>query len=344
MHTRSSLLMLAPVACLLASCGGGDGGDTGTQAATASATNLRRTALAVTGPQRIAAAKKTASSSTNACAAIQPFYWEIGGATAGSLASGSVNSPNTTTTYDASTRVDLASSSKWLYGAYIAQRRAGVLTANDIKYLTLRSGYTNLSQCYPSQTVNGCLYYQTNEQYDPTADGKFFYNGGHMQMHASNIGLGPLSRLALATEITSQIGGQGSITYDVALLAGGGTANATNYAAFLRRMMSGQLVLGSLLGSNAVCTNPATCPTQAIQTPTPPGESWHYSIGHWVEDDPVVGDGSYSSPGTKGFYPWISADHSIYGIISRQDDVGTGFTSVDCGRAIRKAWQTGVVQ
>ena len=39
------------------------------------------------------------------------------------------------------------------------------------------------------------------------------------------------------------------------------------------------------LGTHAVCTNPATC-ANAEFAPSPPGESWHYSIGHWVEDDP----------------------------------------------------------
>lgn len=75
--------------------------------------------------------------------------------------------------------------------------------------------------------------------------------------------------------------------------------------------------------------------------PIPPGESWHYSIGHWVEDDPVVGDGAFSSPGAFGFYPWIDATKSYYGILARNvSGAGSVGDSVDCGRLIRKAWTT----
>jgi hypothetical protein len=71
-------------------------------------------------------------------------------------------------------------------------------------------------------------------------------------------------------------------------------------------------------------------------------ESWHYGLGHWIEDDPATGDGSFSSPGAFGFYPWISADRALYGVVARKS-IGS-WRSVLCGRAIRKAWQTGVTQ
>ena len=74
-------------------------------------------------------------------------------------------------------------------------------------------------------------------------------------------------------------------------------------------------------------------------------EQNHYSVGHWVEDDPVHGDGAFSSPGAFGFYPWISANRVAYGIVAREAHVSkAGSDSVVCGRAIRKAWTTGVVQ
>jgi hypothetical protein len=75
-----------------------------------------------------------------------------------------------------------------------------------------------------------------------------------------------------------------------------------------------------------------------------PDEAWHYSVGHWLEDDPTVGDGAYSSAGAFGFYPWISADKSLYGVISRKDVPGSGVDSIRCGRLIRKAWVTGAAQ
>ena len=114
--------------------------------------------------------------------------------------------------------------------------------------------------------------------------------------------------------------------------------------------MAEDLQIGKWLGKNAVCTNPQTCPNEAIKTPIPRNETWHYSIGHWVEDDPQVGDGAYSSPGAFGFYPWISRDKAYYGIMAREDHQGVmlanqsekpGVQSVGCGRLIRAAWMDG---
>ena len=51
---------------------------------------------------RTLAATTTASSSSNACAAVQPFYWEIGDKAA-ALASASVNAAGNATTYTATT-------------------------------------------------------------------------------------------------------------------------------------------------------------------------------------------------------------------------------------------------
>lgn len=356
MHSSTSAHLVAlGLTVLLVGCGGGDATDSSAEAQSGdsrlTAQSARKSEPAVraapaasgpTGQERTAAARKTANSTTNACMAQRPFYWEIGAAS-GRLTSGQVDSSSNPTTYNAATVVDLGSASKWLYSAYIAERRGGVMTDMDKKLLTLRSGYRNLSQCYPSQTVNGCFYYLDNDLHEPEVDGKFSYNGGHLQKHATNIGLGPMTRQELATEVKTVIGSDMNLRYDLAMPSGGGTSTAASYGAFLRRMMTGQLKLGALLGADAVCTNPATCPT-ALHTPTPPDESWHYSYGHWVEDDPVTGDGSFSSPGTKGFYPWIDANKAFYGILVRQVDAGNWQGSVDCGRLIRKAWKTGQVQ
>ncbi len=79
-------------------------------------------------------------------------------------------------------------------------------------------------------------------------------------------------------------------------------------------------------------------------TAVPASESWHYSIGHWVEDDRVVGDGAFSSAGAFGFYPRIDAGKASYGIVARSSGAGSGFESASCGRLIRKAWATAVAQ
>jgi hypothetical protein len=80
-----------------------------------------------------------------------------------------------------------------------------------------------------------------------------------------------------------------------------------------------------------------------VSAPIPPTESWHYSLGHWVEDDPKVGDGAFSSAGLFGFYPWVDASKTWYGVVARMAPAGA-LDSVDCGRIIRKAWVTGQAQ
>lgn len=302
--------------------------------------------------QRSAAAAQTAQSDGNPCAPIRPFYWEIGDRNA-RAASGSIAVAGNPPAYTADSTMPIASASKWIYGAYVAQRRAGSLTDEDIRFLTFRSGYTSFSRCLPSQTVDGCVGYADNGVYHPAADGLFSYGGGHMQKHASLIGLGTMDSGALATEVRAKLGTDIELGYSQPQLAGGIFTSAANYARFLRKLLGGELILGSLLGSHAVCTNPATCP-QALNAPVPGNESWSYSLGHWVEADPAVGDGAFSSAGAFGFYPWIDASRSWYGIIARQqapapgtdedESLGEGARSVQCGRLIRKAWISGIAQ
>lgn len=312
----------------------------------------RLTILALTPPtvalsNRISAITSTAQNSGNACGAIRPFYWEIGDKTQ-SLASGSVNGGNGAKTYDASTLVEIASASKWLYGSYVAEVRGGALTAEDIQFLNFRSGYTNFtfSGCEPADTVASCVARANNGVQSPQNIDRFYYNGGHMQKHASlpspGMNLGPLNNATLAAEIRRVLGPEITLAYSQPQLAGGVRTTAKDYAVFLRKLLNNQLKMAALLGSYPVCTNPKTCPT-AVSTPVPSGTSWHYSIGHWVEDDPVTGDGSFSSAGAFGFYPWIDANKTLYGVISRLD-LGGGADSALCGAALRKAWNTGVAQ
>ncbi|WP_395702121.1 hypothetical protein [Aquabacterium sp.] len=299
-------------------------------------------------PTRIAAATATAASSTNACAAIQPFYWEIGNQQQ-RQASGSIAAAGNATRYDASSVMDIASASKWLYGAYVAERRGGALTNEDIQFLNFRSGYTNFGPlgCDSADTVASCVARGNNGVQSPQNIDRFFYGGGHMQKHASlpapGMNLGDLNNTTLAAEMRRVLGPEIGISYVQPQLAGGVRTTANDYAVFLRKLLNNQLKLAALLGSNPVCTNPSTCPS-AVSTPTPPDLSWHYSIGHWVEDDPVTGDGAFSSAGAFGFYPWIDAGKSWYGIVARVSLFGAGADSALCGAAIRKAWFTGTVQ
>jgi hypothetical protein len=253
-----------------------------------------------------------------------------------------VNSGSSATVYTANSLMSIASASKWLYGSYVAQRRAAALTPDDYKYLNFQSGYTNLSECLPTQTVAECEAYQGNGDYTPANDGKFFYNGGHMEKHATLMGLGGMDNTMLGAEVRSQLGTDVALAYSQPDLAGGVYLTPSAYALVLRKMLTGELQMGSMLGAHPVCTNPSAC-AAAVFAPIPLAEKWHYSIGHWVEDDPNVGDGAFSSAGAFGFYPWIDASKTYYGVLARSAAAGA-LDSVDCGRLVRKAWVTGVAQ
>lgn len=297
----------------------------------------------ISDAQRISAATATAQSASNACNAVRPFYWEVGDQT-GRVAMGSVQSGGGPPVYTGATVMNIASASKWLYGAYVVQRRLGLPTADDIKFLTFRSGYTSFSNCLPNQTVDECVAFEQNNVHSPATDGRFSYGGGHMEKYASLLGLGALGNGGLAAEMRSQLGTDISLSYSQPQLAGGVVSSADAYAVFLRKLLAGSLQMSALLGNHAVCTNPATCPAgEAVNTPVPANLSWHYSLGHWVEDDPVAGDGAFSSAGAFGFYPWIDAGKRWYGIVARMEvgAGGNGFDSAQCGALIRKAWVTG---
>jgi len=266
------------------------------------------------------------------------------------------------TTPNASTPMLIASASKWIFGAFVAQLRGGNLTADDIAALNMTTGHTSLAytSCLrllrtsqDAETVHECFTSANgsggnNDDLDTNAVNKFFYNGAHFQWLAdTDLNLGADNNAALHDAVAAQLSGF-NFSYDSPQLAAGVQTTAQDYAFFLREILNSQLHIHDLLGSHAVCTNPLTCNT-ALSTPIPTTESWHYSIGHWVEDDPVVGDGSFSSPGAKGFYPWIDSSKTYYGIIAREvspltttDSVAVD--SVYCGRAIRKAWMTASAQ
>jgi hypothetical protein len=271
---------------------------------------------------------------------IGSFYWEIGdrngpraGASVGAGAPG------------ARTVMSIASASKWVYSAYVVQKVG--LRPQDVPYLNFTSGYSefNLPLCQVTDTVASCLV--GNDRLNPATVGKFYYDSGHMQKHAvALMGLGPLNNAALTVEVGTTLGvptGSSELGYSQPQLAGGLVANAEAYRAFLQRMLNGDLALSAALGANKVCTNSRTCAT-ALAAPVPNTESWNYSLGHWVEDDPVVGDHAFSSAGALGFYPWIDKTKTLYGILARRSDDlnGAGYASARCGRLIRQAWVTGV--
>ncbi len=323
---------------LLAACGGG--GDAGPVVPPPPPPPPPTAPSGPTEAQRSEAARLTALGHP-ACTAVAPFYWEVGDRTA-ARASGSVTRAGDSTVYSADSAMALASATKWLFGAYVVQRRAGVLSAEDVRHLNFRSGYTSFSFCLPGQTVDACLAFPAdNGRYSAATDGRFLYDGGHMQKLASLMGLGAMDNDALAAEFRSVLGSDVAISFSQPQLAGGAQGTPAAYAHFLRRLLGGQLQLGALLGTQAVCTNPNTC-AQALGTPVPLTESWDYALGHWVETDPALGDGAFSSAGAFGFYPWIDATRQWYGLLARRGEAGSGADSVNCGRLLRRAWVSGV--
>lgn len=292
----------------------------------------------LTDAQRAAAATETANTNDMcSLATLGTYYWEIGDAN-GVKASGSPWGGPTSTT-----AMWLFSSSKWLYAANVVQKR-GVLDV-DVPYLNFTSGYSEFGNepvCVGDPTVEGCLVGRDGQ--DPATIGRFDYDSGHMQHHAANfMGLGPADDAALAADLNATVGNFG-FSYTVPQLAAGVVATPQGYAGFLRRVLRGELAIAGALGTHKVCAQSAAPGCNAAFTPDSIGtEAWSYSIGHWVEDDPTVGDHAFSSAGGGGFYPWIDKDKKYYGIVARErkTESGAGFHSAQCGRLIRQAWMTG---
>jgi hypothetical protein len=311
-----------------------------------------------------AAALATAQSNA-VCKAIEPFYIEIGDqlgarltASVGTGSSGAV---------EASTRLSIASASKWIYGMYVVQKRGGVsgMTAQDVSFLHMTSGYTNIPTSFTGATctapqggadsINHCLTLSgpagAFNALNAATVGSFDYGSGHEENHAGQFQpeLNGQDTSDIGTTIATEFGLAGAIDLDYTqpLLAGGIYASANDYTAVLRAVLADKLLMREALGTSQVCAwMGPSC--KAVGSPVVT-EQWHYSIAHWVEDDASQNnDGSFSSPGAFGFYPWIDATKTYYGVISRYapqgNGVQNGVASALCGALVRRAWMTGVQQ
>jgi hypothetical protein len=325
------------------------------------------TASAQTIDERAAAAGWTAThdplcATATSNSPMTPFYWEIGDEDATHARSGfaGIGAPGN------GDPMAIASASKWVYAAYVAEKFGGSLSAYDIRFLTMPSGYVGMgeNQCNPSvstgpQTVDQCLAKATNGTYFPALDGYWIYNSGHFENHAVHAGtggsgnvldLGAYDENDLGLEFTSTL--HHLFLFAQPLLAGGMVTTPAQYAAFLRDILGGDLQMAGMLGANKRCTNdvdgscPTTKPPAINMNPVPDEIFWDYSLGHWVEsniDHPSAsnGDGSFSSAGSRGFYPWIDAGTQWYGIIARSANragYDEGWNSYLCGAQIRLAW------
>jgi hypothetical protein len=361
--------------------------------------------------QRISAARATAANAAwnSSCGAISRhqsggddgFYWEIGDqngivtdSSSGLSAAGSVQPEGSSGThYSRSSSLLIASASKWIYGAYVAELQAvqqdgqWQIPATQVPFLRFTSGYDNMGDnCVASvtPTVQACLEYpngsrrsaEPNGSRSAADAGRFNYNSGHLEVFEgggdpaiANVMKGAGNGgSALTSAVVSAFAAKGvnlKLRFLAPVPAGGIMTTPADYATFLRGLIrtANPLLMSHFLNPAsadpyAVCTNPSDpgCVDSsgnplAIFTPIPSDTSWHYSITHWIEDDPATGDSSYSSPGRFGFYPWIDSTKTYYGIIARYD---TGspwskqrapyYKSIICGEAVRKAFMTGQVQ
>ena len=119
MRTLENRWLGIGLAVLLVGCGGGGGGggsnDSGSTGNSSSGGGVDQTT-------RIAAAQQTAGSNSD-CAAVSPFYYELGDKN-GAIVTGSIGSSAPVS----STKMSIASASKWLFGAYVAEVRHGNLS------------------------------------------------------------------------------------------------------------------------------------------------------------------------------------------------------------------------
>ncbi|KAJ3410978.1 hypothetical protein HDV05_002955 [Chytridiales sp. JEL 0842] len=312
---------------------------------------------------RIRAAEAIARSHPD-CIPLAPFYIEIGNSDTAlfSISTNSTSNPSLPP-IRSTTALKIASASKWVFGALVAQIRSGALSPSDIQSLTMRTGYTNyaygacailkfrnptVNECWNAVNRNG-----TNSDFEQKDAGVYYYGGGHYQQFLVNeLKMGNATSRDLNAYLASNLGQDLSgITFDTPQPAGGLQTTPAIYGLFLRKLLTNSLLLGALLGSNPTCTNPLRCLANSSSnlarfTPIPLTESWGYSLGHWIESDPNLGDGSFSSPGAFGFYPWIDSKKDWYGILAREVEGGVGdgvaIESVRCGRAVRAGWMSGV--
>jgi hypothetical protein len=252
-----------------------------------------------------------------------------------------------------------------------------------LPFLHFTSGYADMTDnctAAATPTVQDCLE-ASNGASPPVPNGTknsadaglFYYNSGHLEVFEgggdpsiAGVMNGANNNVtALANEVTTALSNAGvtvNLTYSAPEVGGGVQTTPGDYAAFMQGLIrtSNPLVMGALLlpaatDTYAVCTNPydTSCVNSSGQplaaySPLPGDVSWDYSITHWIESDPVSGDGAYSSPGKTGFYPWVDSTKTYYGMVARYDTNATNvatsapfYLSAVCGAAIRTAFMTG---
>ena len=296
---------------------------------------LPQTTIAQTWWQKRAAAISTATNNTS-CSILKPYYWEIGGKY-NVFVSGEVNDypnnaddPNDRTVRDdptlvfhADTRTAIASATKWLYGAYVAERIGNeAYTSTDMAALNMTSGFSTFNNCSVPNKRTGIVkdcappipLGQTTAAPIPEDVGYFAYGGNHFQQHGAtrtysqmivdpnipeptslvsrnNAGLtATFTRVLNFAPPNPELGLPGALGFGNPGLAGGAVTTAAGYRGFLQRMMRNELLISAYeyLGWNQSCAwNGPGCDATfpVTYTSIPPGnERPSYAWGHWVED------------------------------------------------------------
>lgn len=340
---KKGLALAAPLSTLaLIGCGpGGDGLEARPE------TELGTSSAALTVYEQ--AAVNTAHTSAD-CASLGDFYWEVGDGAAKRFGF------SRGTSFTETTVLPLASASKWLYAsAYVQSKGYANLTNAEKKRLNFTGGFiegNDLNLCGdPGTTVSVCYGPGYKDvSYRILQDGKFFYDGGHMQKLAvDDMGWRTGTGFASVTDwLNNQLGTSFPESDNAVAVAGGFRGSAAHYRLFLQKLLNAQYAMSVRLNADDV---PAW-PGGAHVTFTPwRGElPVHYGLGHWIEREPVNGTitvTGHSSPGKFGFYPWVNAGRSQYMLLARARNDSTSFEgqmSRECAHRIRVAYVMGVTQ
>jgi len=297
-----------------------------------------------------AAAKKTSSGPV--CDKIGSFYWEIGTADK-ILASGNVSQRFNMagTPSGADVRLPAGEASSWIMSAYLIEKilkKQTTLTDEQIAALDMHSSYrAPMSQsCKATAKVQSC--FRNVGGMDRNSLNKGFHFGpGHMQKLAMDLGMADMTAEDIRYDMLDAF--TGTRNYNGYLgttrLIDGMQITAAGYARFLRDTLAGKNKMAGLLGQHAVCAYKGRdCPDTGY-TPAPNDKAWRFGLGHWTETDTTRGNGAFSAFSTEGYYVWIAADKSHYGVLAPViKNTKIGDSVIDCGRALRTAYLTGITQ
>ncbi|SEU16822.1 hypothetical protein [Stigmatella erecta] len=293
------------------------------------------------------AALDTANTSAS-CQPLGNFYWEIG------TGAGPLYGFPRGSGVSATTVMPIASASKWLYaGAYVQSKGYANLGPDEKKRLNFTSGFidesttlcgdagTTVSECY------GPAY--KNVSYRLLQNGRFFYNGGHMQKLAlDDIGARKGTGVASVMDwLNAWLGTPLPESDSDVAVAGGFSGSAAHYRTFLMKLINNQYELSSKLTVDAVPSWQGG--PNVSSTPWTAGQAY-YGLGHWIEGETVNGVWTvtgHSSAGAFGFYPWVNAAKDRYMLLARSRQLGAneeGEKSRACAQTIRKAYELGVPQ